>query len=68
MALNQTSASPQGAASPQPRRALTVLGLESSCDDTAAAVLRLDPDGSAQVLAEAVVGQNSAHEIGRAHV
>jgi N6-L-threonylcarbamoyladenine synthase len=61
MALNQTSASPQGAASPQPRRALTILGLESSCDDTAAAVLRLELDGSAHVLAEAVVGQNSAH-------
>ncbi|MCR9129030.1 MAG: tRNA (adenosine(37)-N6)-threonylcarbamoyltransferase complex transferase subunit TsaD [Alphaproteobacteria bacterium] len=61
MALNHTSASPQGAASPQPRRPLTVLGLESSCDDTAAAVLRLDPDGTAHVLAEAVVGQNSAH-------
>lgn len=61
MALNHTSTPPQGAASPQPRRPLTVLGLESSCDDTAAAVLRLDPDGSAHVLAEAVVGQNSAH-------
>ncbi len=38
-----------------------VLGLESSCDDTAAAVLRRSEDGSVEVLAEAVTGQNEAH-------
>jgi N6-L-threonylcarbamoyladenine synthase len=38
-----------------------VLGLESSCDDTAAAVLRRHGDGSVEVLAEAVSGQNEAH-------
>lgn len=40
---------------------LIVLGLESSCDDTAAAVLRRDEDGQVDVLAEAVFGQDQAH-------
>jgi N6-L-threonylcarbamoyladenine synthase len=35
-----------------------ILGLESSCDDSAAALVT----GDRQVLAEAVVGQNSAHQ------
>jgi N6-L-threonylcarbamoyladenine synthase len=35
-----------------------ILGLESSCDDSAAALVTSDR----QVLAEAVVGQNSAHQ------
>jgi len=35
---------------------VTVLGLESSCDDTAAAVLRCDDDGP-QILANIVLGQ-----------
>ncbi len=61
MALNHSSTPRQGAASPQAHAPLTVLGLESSCDDTAAAVLRLDPDGRAHVLAEAVMGQTAAH-------
>ena len=34
-----------------------ILGLESSCDDTAAALVRSDR----QILAQAVVGQNEAH-------
>nr|WP_233205251.1 tRNA (adenosine(37)-N6)-threonylcarbamoyltransferase complex transferase subunit TsaD [Alkalicaulis satelles] len=38
-----------------------MLGLESSCDDTAAAVLRRAPDGSVTVLAERVLGQDAAH-------
>jgi tRNA N6-adenosine threonylcarbamoyltransferase len=42
-------------------KAFTVLGLESSCDETAAAIVRLDPDGCVQVLAEKVRGQNEAH-------
>lgn len=40
---------------------VTVLGLESSCDDTAAAVVRLDGDGRADVLGERVLNQNDAH-------
>lgn len=38
---------------------LTVLGIESSCDDTAAAVVRLD--GTAQILSSIVYGQTSLH-------
>jgi tRNA N6-adenosine threonylcarbamoyltransferase len=40
---------------------LTVLGLESSCDETAAAIVRLDASGQAKVLAEAIQSQNAAH-------
>lgn len=39
---------------------LTILGLESSCDDTAAAVVRGRP-GAARVLASVVQGQNDLH-------
>ncbi len=41
--------------------AVTVLGLESSCDETAAAIVRLWPDGRVEVLAEKVRSQNEAH-------
>ncbi|MGC0223725.1 tRNA (adenosine(37)-N6)-threonylcarbamoyltransferase complex transferase subunit TsaD [Pseudooceanicola nitratireducens] len=40
---------------------LTILGLESSCDDTGAAVVRGTP-GDATVLSSVVEGQNSLHE------
>jgi N6-L-threonylcarbamoyladenine synthase len=40
--------------------ALTVLGIESSCDDTAAAVIRAQ-DGGAQVLSNVVQGQADLH-------
>lgn len=40
-------------------RSLTVLGIESSCDDTAAAVVRLD--GTAEVLSSIVYGQTALH-------
>ena len=39
---------------------LTFLGLESSCDDTAAAVVRLH-DGRAEILASVVAGQTELH-------
>lgn len=39
---------------------LTILGLESSCDDTAAAVVYGTPDG-AKVLSNVVIGQTDAH-------
>ncbi|MDZ7710144.1 MAG: tRNA (adenosine(37)-N6)-threonylcarbamoyltransferase complex transferase subunit TsaD [Roseovarius sp.] len=39
---------------------LTILGIESSCDDTAAAVVRLDEAG-AHVLASVVMGQTALH-------
>ncbi|MFD1880296.1 tRNA (adenosine(37)-N6)-threonylcarbamoyltransferase complex transferase subunit TsaD [Paracoccus pacificus] len=40
---------------------LTFLGIESSCDDTAAAVVRLGADGRGQILASVVAGQTALH-------
>ncbi|WP_281973368.1 tRNA (adenosine(37)-N6)-threonylcarbamoyltransferase complex transferase subunit TsaD [Ruegeria faecimaris] len=40
---------------------LTVLGLESSCDDTAAAVVRQSDDTAAEVLSSVVYGQTELH-------
>ncbi|WP_203290842.1 tRNA (adenosine(37)-N6)-threonylcarbamoyltransferase complex transferase subunit TsaD [Maricaulis parjimensis] len=40
---------------------LTVLGLESSCDESAAAILRRHGDGRIEVLADLVLGQTEAH-------
>ncbi|WP_187428505.1 tRNA (adenosine(37)-N6)-threonylcarbamoyltransferase complex transferase subunit TsaD [Roseobacter fucihabitans] len=40
---------------------ITILGLESSCDDTAAAVLRRDPAGKTEILSSIVQGQSSLH-------
>lgn len=40
---------------------LTFLGIESSCDDTAAAVLRRTPDGQALILSSVVEGQSALH-------
>ncbi|GIT92956.1 tRNA N6-adenosine threonylcarbamoyltransferase [Jannaschia pagri] len=40
---------------------LTLLGLESSCDDTAAAVVRGDASGSAHILSNVVLGQSELH-------
>jgi len=42
--------------------ALTILGIETSCDETAAAVLRLE-DGRATVLGERVASQTEAHAL-----
>jgi N6-L-threonylcarbamoyladenine synthase len=41
-------------------RALTVLGIESSCDETAAAVVRLN-DGAPEILADVIRSQNEDH-------
>ncbi|TQM93175.1 tRNA (adenosine(37)-N6)-threonylcarbamoyltransferase complex transferase subunit TsaD [Roseinatronobacter monicus] len=43
------------------RAALTVLGIESSCDDTAAAVIRHAPPAPAQILSSVVWGQTELH-------
>lgn len=43
-------------------RTTTILGLESSCDDTAAAVVRRAEDGRAEVLSSIVVGQTDLHK------
>ena len=40
---------------------LTAIGLESSCDDTAAAVVRHGPDGAPHILSNIVVGQDALH-------
>jgi N6-L-threonylcarbamoyladenine synthase len=40
---------------------LLVLGIESSCDETAAAVVRLAPGGPAEVLSSVVASQAAAH-------
>ena len=42
-------------------RVLTVLGLESSCDDTAAAVVRAVPGQKAAILSSVVEGQTELH-------
>jgi N6-L-threonylcarbamoyladenine synthase len=40
---------------------VTVLGLETSCDETAASVVRLSPDGSATVLSSVIHSQIDDH-------
>lgn len=40
---------------------LTILGLESSCDDTAAAIVRVSAGESAEILAQTVHGQAQLH-------
>jgi N6-L-threonylcarbamoyladenine synthase len=40
---------------------VTILGLETSCDDTAAAVVRRRSDGRAEILADVVMGQDALH-------
>jgi len=40
---------------------LTILGLESSCDDTAAAVVRQNGDNLPDILSSVVFGQNELH-------
>ena len=42
-------------------RPLTILGLESSCDDTAAAIVQRDAEGRAKVLSSVVEGQTGLH-------
>jgi N6-L-threonylcarbamoyladenine synthase len=42
-------------------RGLTVLGIETSCDETAASVVRLTPDGEATVLSSVVHSQIDDH-------
>jgi N6-L-threonylcarbamoyladenine synthase len=42
-------------------RALTVLGIETSCDETAAAVVRVGVDGRAEVLSSIVASQIAVH-------
>lgn len=58
------SSGPQAATAAAAGRALTVLGLETSCDETAASVVRLHPSeagGRAEVLSSVVHSQIDAH-------
>lgn len=43
-------------------RTLTILGIETSCDDTAAAVVRASDAGEPEILASEVLGQTALHE------
>ena len=43
-------------------RPLTVLGIESSCDETAAAIVRRDRQGRGTILSNVVRSQDEAHE------
>ena len=54
MALQANPASPQ-------EGALTVLGIESSCDETAASVLRRGGDGTLELLSSIVASQDEEH-------
>jgi N6-L-threonylcarbamoyladenine synthase len=51
----------RSAAPPATMASLTVLGIETSCDETAAAVVRLGGDGRAEVLSSVVASQTDAH-------
>jgi len=44
-----------------PSTTLTILGLESSCDDTAAAIVRQPVGASAEILSSVVYGQTELH-------
>ncbi len=44
-------------------KCLTVLGIESSCDETAAAVVRLSADGTPKTLSNIVLSQTADHAI-----
>lgn len=56
--MNAASNAAQAAGPPQP---LTILGVESSCDDSAAAVIRRHPDGRVDILSDIVWRQNDEH-------
>jgi N6-L-threonylcarbamoyladenine synthase len=47
--------------SPRPGASLTVLGVETSCDETAAAVVRISPGARVQVLSSVVLSQIEDH-------
>ncbi|MEL6213030.1 MAG: tRNA (adenosine(37)-N6)-threonylcarbamoyltransferase complex transferase subunit TsaD [Pseudomonadota bacterium] len=57
--MHEVAASNKGQSAPFPA---VVLGVETSCDDTAAAVVRREPDGACVILANEVWEQHDAHE------
>ena len=44
------------------KASITMLGIESSCDDTAAAVVRYEPNNDPIILSNEVAGQNELHQ------
>jgi len=58
MRLLQEPAPPGNRMTPNPQ---LVLGLETSCDETAAAVVRREPDGAVEVLSSVIASQVAAH-------
>ena len=44
-------------------RSLMVLGVESTCDETAAAVVAAKPDGGGDILANEVLSQIAEHAV-----
>ena len=58
MRLLQERATPGNRMTPSTQ---IVLGLETSCDETAAAVVRRAPDGAVEVLSSAIASQIAAH-------
>src|ERR1700683_4317215 len=40
---------------------MLVLGIETTCDETAAAIVRLRPDGGGEILADEIMSQIAAH-------
>jgi len=46
---------------PDATRPCTILGIETSCDETAAAVVRRQPSGAAEILSEALLSQIEEH-------
>src|SRR5688572_23720225 len=48
---------------PEAERPLTVLGVETSCDETAASVVRRAPDGAGRILSDVVLSQVGEHAV-----
>jgi N6-L-threonylcarbamoyladenine synthase len=46
---------------PDAGRGVTILGIETSCDETAAALVRREPDGSVRIVSDIVLSQTDAH-------
>jgi len=59
--MMQAVESLSSATSARAGRSLLVLGLETSCDETAASVVRLDADGRPTVLSDEIARQDEAH-------
>jgi N6-L-threonylcarbamoyladenine synthase len=50
-----------GVLAPRGKESMRVLGIETTCDETAAAVVRLRSDGSGEILSDEVMSQIAAH-------